>query len=92
MKIVALTLAMLLCSKNVIAAACDKTDTGCLLRLTLQQTYALEVSQQENELLRDRLSEAEANTQSGSKYFIIGGVVFTAFFGLTFTLMKHLSK
>lgn len=89
MKVLAFALALLAIPRQA-SAACDKTDSECLLRLTLQQTYKLEAEQQRNEMLQQRLESAEQHSQSGAKYFIVGMVVGTIFFGLVQTSVRHL--
>lgn len=50
-------------------APCDKTDNECLLNLTLQQTYALEASQQQNQMMQKQLTSVSNN---GTKLLFCG--------------------
>lgn len=85
MKALAFALAMLWSSRTF-AAPCDETDNACLLKLTLQQTYALEAAQQENDILRKNLEEEIARADKGPRYFLCGMLAGIVFVGLGATI------
>ena len=91
MKIVAFILAFLLATK-ALAAPCAADDNDCLLRLTLQQTYDLEASRQENAIMQKRLSQAESRASDGGKIFAIGMIAGIVFVGLGATLAMKAMK
>jgi hypothetical protein len=88
MKVIAFTLATLLCARAAAGDVprCDKTDAECLLRQSLQQTYDLEAARQSNQLLQKNLDEEIRRADSGPKFFVCGLVAGAVFVGLAATL------
>jgi hypothetical protein len=69
---------------------CDKDNAACITRKALEFKYKADALQQENDLLRQELKEEQDRNQSGGTVFILGGVVFLAFFGSFFAAYQKL--
>lgn len=91
LRAIAIALALCFLSRSA-QAACAASDNDCLLRLVLQQTYALEASKRENEILQKRYEDAEAHAGSGSTYFLVGAIAGVVLFGLASVAAHQASK
>lgn len=97
MKALALTLALCLLSRTALGA-CAETDTDCLLKRILEQSYELEAERQRsahlqrsNDLLQEALKQEEAR-DNGPKFFLMGMAVGVVFVGLGATIAMKAIK
>lgn len=73
----------------IATAPCDKTDNECLLNQLLQQTYDLEATQAQNQMMQKQI---EASSGREPKLFLCGMLVGIVFVSLATTFAMKISK